>query len=313
MSNDAMSVEALEEQASERIRKVMHDGRWFFSVIDTVGLLTGSPNPRNYWNMLKRRMADEGASETYTNCVQLKMPSTDGKQRLTDCADTETLLRIIQSIPSPKAEPFKQWLARIGSERLQEIEQPERAADRMRALYRQRGYSDEWIRARLQSIVTRDELTDEWRERGAHEGREFAILTDILQRGTFEVSTAEHKAIKALKPRDNLRDSMTSLELALAILSEATATALHQAHDSPGMGELSDDAQRAGRVGGAARRDVEAELGRPVVSSENAKTLIEDAQRQRQPSLFDGSTDAGPDLPADADATTARDDTPREM
>lgn len=287
-----MRLEALEEEASRQVRKVMYEGRWFFSVIDVVGLLTESARPRAYWDAMKRRLADdEGFREVSTNCRQLKMTAPDGKQRLTDCADTETLLRIIQSIPSPRAEPFKQWLARVGSERLAEIEAPERAADRMRALYHARGYSDEWIRARLQSIVARDELTSEWRERGAHEGREFAQLTEALERGTFDVSTAEHKAIKALHSRDNLRDSMTPLELALTILSETTATALHQAHDSQGMPALTADAREAGDVGGAARRDVEARLGRPVVSSENARSLT---ARATQPGLFapaDASSD----------------------
>lgn len=266
-------LEELDEQAGREIRKVWHEGRWFFSVIDVIGLLTDSAQPRRYWTDLKRRTADEGFREVYAKCVQLKMKASDSKERLTDAADAETILRVIQSIPSPKAEPFKAWLARVGAERLEEIETPERAADRMRQLYRQRGYSEEWIRARLQSIITRDELTEEWRERGAREGREFAVLTDILHRGTFEVSTEEHKAVKALKKRDNLRDSMTPLELALTILSETTATALHQAHDAQGMGALSSDAREAGEVGGAARRDVEARLGRPVVSAENHETL----------------------------------------
>lgn len=210
------------------------------------------------WVDLKRRLADdEGFIEVHARCVQLKMPAADGKQRLTDCADQETLLRIVQSIPSPKAEPLKRWLAKVGAERIEEIETPERATNRMRQLYRQRGYTDEWIRVRLQSIVTRDELTQEWRDRGAHERREFAALTEILHTGTFDLSTDEHEGMKALKKRDNLRDNMTPLELALITLSEATATALHQEHGSHGMGELSDDARRAGRVGGTARQDVE--------------------------------------------------------
>ena len=282
--NGLEALEEFDEQASEHIRSVLHDGRLFFSVVDVVGLLTESVSPGAYWRKLKQRLLeDEGAAQTVTNCHALKLPAADGKQRLTDCADTETLLRIVQSIPSPKAEPLKQWLARVGAERLEEIEAPERAADRMRQFYSQRGYSDEWIRARLQSIVTRDELTEEWRDRGAAEGKEFAVLTEILHTGTFDVSTDEHKGIKALKKRDNLRDNMTPLELALTILSEATATALHQEHDSQGMGELSDDARRAGRVGGTARRDVEAEIGRPVVSAENAKTLT---ARAIQPELL---------------------------
>lgn len=292
-----LALTAFEEQASQGIRTAWHEGRWFFSVVDTIGLLTGSPNPRRYWSDMKRDVADEGFREVYALSVQLKMRSPDGKERLTDAADAETLLRLIQSIRSPRAEPLKRWLARVGAERLEEIERPELAADRMRRVYKRRGYSDEWIHTRLQCIVTRDELTGEWHERGAHEGREFAILTEILHSGTFDIATEEHKAVKALKRRDNLRDNMTGLELALTILSEATATELHRERDSQGMSELSDDARQAGEVGGAARRDVEARLGRPVVSSDNAKTLT--ARPERQPALFgseasaDGADNAG--------------------
>jgi BRO family protein len=193
---DTVSLAALDEQASRDVRKLWHEGRWFFSVIDVVGLLTDNPKPRQYWYDMKRNIHDEGFTELSENIRQLKMRAPDGKQRLTDTADAATMLRIIQSIPSPKAEPFKQWLARVGAERLEEIEAPERAADRMRKLYRQRGYSDEWVRARLQSIVARDELTAEWRERGASEGREFAILTDLLHHGTFDVSRASTRLSK---------------------------------------------------------------------------------------------------------------------
>lgn len=275
-----------DEAAEQQIRHAWHKGRLWYSVIDVIGFLTESQIPRRYWTDMKRRLADtEGFSEVYAKCVQLKMPATDGKQRLTEAADTETLLRIIQSIPSPKAEPFKQWLARVGTERLEEAENPELAADRMRQLYRARGYSDEWIDRRLQGIVVRDELTQEWRERGAEEGRQFAILTDILSRGAFSASVAEHKQVKALKARDNLRDSMTTMELLLTALSEETAKTLHQVHDSQGFGELQGDAREAGDVAGATRRDIEARTGVPVVSSENYKSLT-----ARQPSLFD---DAG--------------------
>jgi DNA-damage-inducible protein D len=280
-----------EETAEKQIRRTWHEGRWFFSVIDVIALLTGAQIPRNYWSDLKRRLAqDEGFVELHAKIVQLRMTATDGKQRLTDAADTETLLRLIQSIPSPKAEPFKQWLARVGTERLAEVENPELAADRMRRTYLAQGYSEEWVNARLQGIMVRDELTTEWRERGAEEGREFAILTDILHRGAFDVTTAEHKAIKHLRTRHNLRDSMTTLELALTILAEATSTALHQAHDSQGFGELQSDTREAGDVAGTARRDIEARTGQPVVSAENFKTLTE---RDRQPSLFGVADDAG--------------------
>jgi DNA-damage-inducible protein D len=237
-AHDAESaLDLFDEQASERVRRVWHEGRWFFSVIDAVGLLTDSARPRAYWDAMKRRVTDEGFIELSTKCRQLKMQASDGKQRLTDCTDTETLLRLIQSIPSPKAEPFKQWLAQVGAQRLEELESPRVAADSLRLMYRKRRYTDEWIEQRLQGITVRDELTTEWRERGAEEGREFAILTNILHAGAFDVSLDEHRGVKELERRDNLRDNMTSLELALTMLSEATSTAIHQSRDSQGLTE----------------------------------------------------------------------------
>jgi DNA-damage-inducible protein D len=283
-----------DEQADTQIRKVWHDGHWFFSVIDVIGALTGSERPRKYWNDLKTRLAQEG-SEVSAKIGQLKMPAPDGKQRLTDCADTETLLRVIQSIPSPRVEPLKQWLARVGTERIAELENPALAADRLRREYQRLGYSSEWIKARLENIVARTELTTEWAERGAEEGREFALLTDVLSRGTFELTTAQHKAVKRLRSNANLRDSMTPLELALATLAEVTSTAIHQAHDSQGFVELQRDAHEAGEVGGAARRDIEARLQRPVVSPENYKMLRQGRQRELQPPLLgaeDGESDS---------------------
>lgn len=269
----------------QRIRRQWHEGRWFFSVIDVVGLLSGSPQPRVYWGQLKGRLAAEGADQLFPNLKQLRMRAEDGKQRLTDCADAQAMLRIVQSIPSPKAEPFKHWLATVGTERLEELENPGLAIDRARHYYLAQGYSAEWITQRLRSVVTRDDLTDEWRERGAQEGREFAILTDTLHRGTFNITTAEHKAVKALKKRDNLRDSMSIVELALTSLAEATATTMHREHDSHGFDELQGDTREAGEVAGAARKDIETRLGRPVVTSENHKTLTQPFQ---QPHLLDG-------------------------
>jgi hypothetical protein len=273
------ALDLLDEQASARVRRVWHEGRWYFSVIDAVGVLTDSARPRFYWATMKKRLREEGAAQLLTNCQQLKMEAPDGKQRLTDCADTETLLRLIQSIPSPKAEPFKQWLARVGAQRLEELDNPRAAADSLRLLYRKRGYSDEWIEQRLRSIVVRDELTDEWRERGADEGREFAILTNILHAGAFDVSMDDHREVKGLKKRDNLRDNMTSLELALTMLTEATSTAIHQARDSQGLMELQRDAGEAGAIAGSARLQIEARTGRPVVSGENARTLTAKAEQ----------------------------------
>ena len=282
----SFSLEEFDEQASERIRHVIHNGEPWYSVIDVVGLLTDTQRPRKYWSDLKAKLIVEGYIEVSEEIGQLKMEAPDGKQRLTDAANEETLLRIIQSIPSSKAEPFKQWLARIGHERLREMENPELAADRMRQQYRALGYTDEWINTRMQGIMVRDELTQEWRERGAQEGRQFAVLTDILHSGTFDLSTTAHKAVKHIGQRQNLRDSMTTLELALTILSEATAMELHQAHDSQGLKHLKSDADEAGEVGGAARRDIDARTGRPVVSGENYKTLRQGRQRELQDPLF---------------------------
>lgn len=276
-----------DEQAEERIRCVWHEERWFYSVIDVIGFLTDSPNPRNYWNMLKHRLADEGATETYTNCVQLKMLAADGKHRLTDAADEETILRLVQSIPSPKVEPLKRWLAHVGAQRLQALNDPTLTADQMRKDYQRLGYSDAWTTERLKKVVARNALTDEWRERGADERREFAILTDTLSTGTFDVTTGEHRKVKHISARQKLRDSMTPLELALTSLAEVTATEMHQDRDSQGFVELHRDAHEAGEVGGAARRDIEARLGRPVVSPTNYKQLRQERQRELQPPLLE--------------------------
>lgn len=280
-----------EEAAEKQIRKTWHEGRWFFSVIDVIGALTDSAAPRKYWTAMKARIQDEGFREVATNCRQLKMPSADGKQRLTDAADTETLLRIIQSVPSPKAEPLKQWLARVGTERLEEMQDPALEADRLRRQYAKLGYSDTWIRERLKNIVARNDVTGEWAERGAEEGREFALLTDVLSRGTFELTTAQHTIVKGLKARHNLRDNMTPLELALTSLAELTATELHQVRDAQGFVELQRDAHEAGGIAGDARRNIEAATGRPVVSPENYRTLRQGRQRELQPPLLDGDTD----------------------
>ena len=265
-----------------RIRRVWHEERWFFSVIDVIGALTDSAAPRKYWTAMKARIQDEGFREVSTSCRQLKMLAPDGKMRYTDAADQETLLRIIQSVPSPNAEPFKQWLARVGAERLDELENPGLAVERARELYKKQGYPEDWIERRIQGIIVRQGLTDEWRERGAEEGREFAILTDILHRGTFGLKIEGHKAHKHLKQRDNLRDSMTPLELALTTLAEATATEIHQVHYSEGFVELQTDVHDAGDVAGSARRDIEARTGRSVVSRDNHNTLT---ARAAQPEL----------------------------
>ena len=281
---------SVDAEAPAQIRPVWHDGRWFFSVIDVISLLTGSPRPLKYWSDLKAQLAAEGA-ELSAEIGQLKMLAADGKQRLTDAADAETMLRIVQSIPSPKAEPLKQWLARVGTERLKEMENPELAADRLRQEYRRLGYDDEWIGQRLLNIVTRDELTEEWQQRGAEEGRQFAVLTDTLHRGTFDVGVRDHQAIKHIGRAQNLRDSMTRVELALSTLAEATAAELHQTRDSQGFDALRSDTQEAGEVGGAARRDIEARTGHLVVSGENYKTLRQGRMAARQLPLPSASDD----------------------
>jgi DNA-damage-inducible protein D len=288
-----LTLEAFYADAKERIRYVIHEGESWYSVVDVIALLTDSQIPRNYWSDLKRRLLqDEGFDELHAKIVQLKMLAPDGRQRLTDAANQETLLRIIQSIPSPRAEPFKQWLASVGHERLEEMRNPELAADRMRREYEALGYTDQWIEQRLQGIAIRDDLTQEWRERGAHEGREFAALTETIQRGTFDIPTAEHRQVKHISARANLRDSMTRMELLLTGLAEETAIGLHQAHDSLGFQELRSDAREAGEVAGATRQDIEARTGRPVVSAENYKTLRQARQRELQSPLF---PDAAPE------------------
>jgi DNA-damage-inducible protein D len=281
-----------DEGFDSSIRREMHDGRWFLSVVDVVGTLTDSANPRIYWAQMKRRLAgDEGFSELFTMCKQLKMRSADGKRYTTDAADTETMLRIIQSIPSPKAEPIKRWLARVGNERLQEMEDPSRAMERARRDYERLGYASEWIDRRLQGQVIRDELTQEWSERGASSSRDYARLTDTIHRGTFDVSVGEHKQIKGIKSSQNLRDHETIFELLLTGISEETAKEMHQIRDSQEYAALQRDAHEAGEVGGATRHDIESRLGRSVVSPENAKTLRQGRQRELQPPLLDAPID----------------------
>ncbi|HEX6819636.1 MAG TPA: hypothetical protein VF120_14765 [Ktedonobacterales bacterium] len=275
------------EQAKQRIRRVWYDGRWFFSVIDVIGFVTDSKEPRKYWTAMKARIEDEGFRELSAKCRQLKMTAPDGKQRLTDAADRETLLRILQSVSSPKVEWVKQWLARVGNERMDEMEDPSLALERARKLYARQGYADDWIDKRLQGQIIRDELTQEWADRGAKEGKEFARLTDTIHHGTFEVTTAEHKEFKGLKSRQNLRDSMTTFELLLTGLGEETAKTLHQVHDSAGFNALQSDCEEAGEVGGAARLDTETRTGRSVVSPVNHQQLRQERQRELQPPLLD--------------------------
>lgn len=291
------ALEVFYQQAKERIRVVSHKGEPWYSVVDVVGLLTDAPTPRNYWAMMKERIQDEGFVEVLTKCEQLKMLATDGKMRLTDAANEQTLLRIIQSIPSPRAEPFKQWLAQVGHAYLEDARQKLNAdeADSMRREYQRLGYADSWIDARLQGKIVRDNLTQEWHERGAQESREIAILTDVLHKLAFDVTTAKHRKIKNIPSSQPLHDSLDEVETALQTLTDATARRLHVAHDSHGFAELQADAQVAGKIGGDARRAIEASSGMPVVNSTNYKTLRQARQRELQPSLFAEET------PADSD------------
>lgn len=243
--------------------------KWFVSVIDVISVLTGSENPRRYWSDLKIKLQKEG-SELYEKIVQLKMAALDGKQRQTDVADLDQMFRLIQSIPSPKAEPFKLWLAQLGRERLEEIENPQLAQERMKFYYEQKGYPEEWIAARLRGMAVRQNLTDEWKERGITEDRDYAILTAEISRATFGIAPSEHKTAKGLtRKNQNLRDHMTDLELIFTMLGERVTTEISQ-QEKPGTFHKSKQvAQRGGRVAGNARREAERELGHSVVSEQN--------------------------------------------
>ena len=242
--------------------------QWYFAVVDVIAVLSESSNPRRYWSDLKRKLNQEGADQLYEKIVQLKMTAQDGRKRKTDCANTEALLRIIQSVSSPKAEPFKQWLARVGRERLEEIANPELAAQRARELYRKKGYSDEWIEARLRGLDIRNELTDEWKDRGVKEGVEYAILTNEISKGTFDITAGEHKKLKGLK-RQNLRDHMSNAELVFTMLGELTTTEIAREEDVQGFQENKEAAEKGGKVSGDARRNFEQVTGRKVLSERN--------------------------------------------
>ena len=248
---------------------------WYFSIVDVVAVLTDQPDARHastYWAVLKKRLNDEGAGQLLTNCKQLKLTATDGKKRLTDVADTEQLLRIIQSIPSPKAEPFKLWLAQVGRERIEETLEPELAIDRALETYLKKGYSREWINQRLQAIQVRKELTDEWDARGVQKGVEYAILTDEITRAWSGMNTRQYKNLKGLK-KENLRDNMTTLELVLNMLAEATTTEISRQKAPEGLRENVEVARFGGKVAGDARKAIEQQTGVPVITSKNAVQL----------------------------------------
>ena len=242
---------------------------YYFSIIDVIKVLTDSSNPRDYWYRVKKRMTDEEKSQLSTICRQLRLKSTDGKMYMTDVADMQGIFRIIQSIPSPKAEPFKMWLAEIGKERIDEIIDPELIIDRALETYFKKGYSKEWINQRLQAIQVRKELTDTWQEHGVKEGKEYAILTNEISKAWSGMTTREYKDLKGLK-KENLRDNMSTLELVLNMLAEATTTELTNIHNPKNLNENKKIAKRGGTIAGNARREIEADTGKTVITSKNA-------------------------------------------
>ena len=279
----------------KRIRTAWDEAKeeWFFSIVDVIAVLTDSKDPAAYWRKLKQRMREEG-SETVTNCHGLKMTAADGKKRLTDVADTEQLLRIIQSVPSPKAEPFKMWLAQVGRERIEETIDPELTIERALETYVLKGYSREWINQRLQAIQVRKELTDEWDARGVQQGIEYAILTDEISRAWSGMTTRQYKRLKGLK-KENLRGNMTTLELVLNMLAEATTTEISKQKEPETFAENVEIARAGGKVAGDARKAVETQTGVPVITSQNAAQL-----NQVVTDMIEGVASEGIDKP-DAD------------
>jgi hypothetical protein len=252
----------------KKIRKILRENEWWFSVVDVIEALTDSANSRDYWFKMKIRVKDEAGIQLSTFCRQLKLESSDGKKYETDCANTEGIFRIIQSIPSPKAEPLKRWLAKVGYERVQEIENPELATKRTRMLYKLKGYSDDWIEKRMRGIAIREELTDEWKKRGAQERTDYEILTAEISKATFGVTPVEYQKLKGLK-RENLRDHMDDFELIFTMLGERSTTEIHRTEDSKGFTKLKSDAKAGGGIAAVARKKLEKRLGRSVVSKKN--------------------------------------------
>jgi len=265
MEDDINKIAIFQKQ---EIRKQLHGGEWWFSVVDVITALTDSNRPSVYWSAMKTRVKQDDGIELSTFCKQLKLESADGKKYATDCANTEDLFRIIQSIPSPKAEPFKRWLARVGYERVQEIENPELSQKRMKAIYRAKGYDDAWIERRIRGIETRNELTDEWDNREIYGKQDYAILTAEISKATFGITPSEYKKVKGIK-RQNLRDHMDKLELLFTELGEASTTAITRADDAIGMNENKNAAKRGGAVAGTARKQLETETGKKVINAEN--------------------------------------------
>ncbi len=267
------------EQKQVRTHWDEQQEKWYFSIVDVIAVLTDSPNPRKYWSVLKTRLKKEG-SELATNCSQLKMQSADGKFYNTDVADTEQLFRLMQSVPSKKAEPFKLWLAKVGRERIDEIEDPEIGIDRLMETYLKKGYSKEWINQRLKSIEVRKELTDEWDNRGVKKGQEYAILTDEITKAWSGFSVKQYKNHKGLK-KENLRDNMTNLELVLNMLAEATTTEISKEKKPKNFTENQKIAKQGGTIAGNTRKEIEAKTGKKVVTSLNAKTVLKGKDKKQ--------------------------------
>ncbi len=272
--NKILNKKAVAIFGNNQIRRIWDTDKelWYFAVVDVIKVLTDSNNPQVYWRVLKKRLIDEGSNETVTKCNGLKMMANDGKMRITDAADTETLFRLIQSIPSPSAEPFKLWLARVGYERLEETADPEIAINRALKTYLQKGYSQEWVNLRLKSIEIRKDLTDEWENRGVNEGLEFAILTNEITKAWTGMTTKEYKGLKNLK-KENLRDNMTNMELVLNMLAETATTEISKVKKPDTFGKNKIVAREGGSVAGNARKDIESKTGKKVITDKNAREL----------------------------------------
>ena len=269
------SIKVFEEK---NVRSIWNEDeeKWYFAIVDIITVLTESANPQVYWRVLKKRLIAEG-NETVTNCNALKMTAADGKSRLTDVADTEQVLRIIQSIPSPKAEPFKQWLAKVGNERLDEIADPELAISRALVTYQRKGYSQEWINRRVKTIEIRKELTDEWQRSGVRQGMEYASLTDIISQGWSGLNTRQYKKLKRLT-KENLRDNMSNMELALNMLAELTTTELSKSRNPNGYEQSADVAREGSEIVGNTRREIEKKTGKSVITDKNARQLLQNSE-----------------------------------
>ncbi len=263
----------------KEIRRILHNNEWYFAVVDVIAALTDSDKPRDYWYRMKKREAASSGIQLSTFCRQLKLEASDGKKYMTDVANTEGIFRIIQSIPSPKAEPFKRWLAKVGYERVQEIEDPELATKRTRALYKAKGYSDDWIEKRMRGIAIKDELTDEWKKREVRREKEYTILTAEIAKAAFGVTPGEHKKLKGLI-RENLRDHMTNLELIFSMLGEAATTEITRVDDAKGFKENKRAAHKGGEVAGKARKDLERKTRKKVVSPENYLNIPQKKRKQ---------------------------------